>query len=105
VRVNAPAKVHVVSIIVVVSPDPATVPVAFALARVHDGFQAVSVSIRTVTLSTGAPVFFSPSLIVVEETPLPIIFIDRAVLAVTSHIARGAYLKVCDCVTSDTAIL
>jgi hypothetical protein len=77
--------VIVVSTCDVVSPVPATVAVALAFTNVPLGSHPESVSILTVTLSVGAPVFNRDNFIVLIDTQFPITLIDCLVRAAASH--------------------
>lgn len=65
------------------SPVPAIEAVALALASVPLGDPALSVSIRTVRLSSGVHVFFSASLSDEALVPFPII---RTAIRVLAHV-------------------
>ena len=74
---------NVVSATLVVSDHPATLAVPFVTA-VPLGFPVPSsVSILTSKLSAGVPVLYTPSFIVVNPTPFPIILMLFLVFALT----------------------
>ncbi len=82
---NAPRNDAVTSEVHVDIVPQAIVDDAFAFTSVPLGAHEESVSIRTITLSTGAQTLLSHNFIVDADTPLPINRIDTLVFAATSH--------------------